>query len=145
MDQRAGFIGHSLSPLEQELVDDIVVHASFQRTPEFLFERWQRLVDEVEHLYDDIVDEYINDLDTRNRLEDALSVIAPPRAWAIVETIRPWDLRFYEATSESRVPMSFRRSGPLRWWYYRVPASAGSGFRKHLRQLGLVDPGAGDR
>jgi len=94
---------------------------------------WERLVLQVEGGYNDIVDEYIHALTCRDLLEDVVALIAPPRTDRIIEVVKPWDLRFYEATEGLVEPIHKRPSHPLQWWFYRVPAKQGPRFERHLQ------------
>ncbi len=131
-DDATGSLLETLSPDERARLNDLLRHPSYLRTPELLLDTWQRLVAQVEGGYNDIVDEYVHALTCRDLLEDAISLVPPRKAERTVETVKPWDLRFSDATRGLPKPIHQRRSGPVRWWFYRIPARQGSRFQEHL-------------
>jgi len=94
-------------------------------TADRLIEGWEWLVDEVEAGYDDIVEEYANDLSTRDILDRLLAVASP----ALARTLRNWvealDRRFFAATTEASEPFHGAADPTSPYaasrWHWRVP------------------------
>lgn len=91
--------------------------------PEWGFEKWQRLVEEVERGATGTDDaEYGLDLRARDGLEEWLSVLSPTSKERWLDLIMPLDKRFERATRYVAQPTLWRPSSkPRRWWWYRVP------------------------
>lgn len=103
----------SLGPTLKRM--SLIAHRPF--TIDGLLNAWQAFVSEVEIGYQYSVDEYTNDLSTRNliqRLIDEAPSSARDKIMAAVETV---DHRFDEATVEIETPL---RDWPFHWWR-RVP------------------------
>lgn len=98
-------------------------------SPERLLREWQRLVERVEHGYEDRYEEYTNELGVRDSLEDVISMVSPSSQDKIRAAVRPWDDRFDRATEFTHEPI-FRlgRCEPRRWWWHRIPKDANDSF-----------------
>lgn len=82
---------------------------------------------------DSILEEYVNDLDARGTLEDAIALLSPDGRQQLTEAVDAADRRFYAATRpiENAVwPGVGWKWKPQRWWYYRVPKSMTPGFEQ---------------
>jgi hypothetical protein len=78
---------------------------------------WRELVAQVEQGYDDVVEEYADDLAVRDRLQAVLAVLpqGAVRTW-VAREIEDIDGRFRAATRESDVG-----GADEPWWRRRVP------------------------
>ncbi len=81
---------------------------------------WHWLVREVENGYDDMCEEWQNDLDSRLIIERAIDQLPPDLSARLAERVRPWDDRFIEATRAVARP--YWHGG---WWADRVPKKIG--------------------
>jgi hypothetical protein len=109
-------------------------------TPEAHFVHWQRLVEKVEAGYDELGEEYVNELYIRDSLEDMVSMVSPSSQERLLEAIRPWDRRFESATRA--IPRALRpwRWEPRRWWWwwYPLPLDYGPDLEGPLRHIGVL-------
>ncbi len=137
------FVGSLLMEDDRRLLEDFFAYrralgGPHNLSPDRLLERWTRLVQAVENGYGDVYDEYANDIDGRDVLEDARSMVSPPSAEALLKVIAPLDQRFYAATHPiTRALYPANGWKPLRWWWYRVPRQPGRALRKHLEHIGV--------
>ncbi|MFC9969866.1 hypothetical protein ACFVH6_03070 [Spirillospora sp. NPDC127200] len=101
---------------------------------------WERLVTEVENGYEDMVDEYTNDLYCRNWLHEAwllldehLLVIWSPR-------VEELDGRFRAATvdDDGQAVGYFHRVDPDLWWWRRHPRLLVGELGEALRSAGAA-------
>ena len=108
-----------------------------------LIERWHGTVTSVEKTYPFTLDDYLNDLDLRTLLEDALDV-AGARASDSREHVRDIDERLRAATLPSPslwggdVEVEEEHSPEREWWYYRRPALLSDDLREELDSWGLI-------
>ncbi len=98
----------------------------YQFGPGHMFSAWVRLVERLESTGRFGMDaDYTNELDSRDILEGAITLVAPPAAASIRREVEPWDERFYTATRlASGDPLHLLGRSPWRpraWWWYRVP------------------------
>ncbi|HEX5385726.1 MAG TPA: hypothetical protein VFW66_03385 [Gemmatimonadales bacterium] len=124
-----------------------------------LVRRWEAIVDEVARGYDLTLDDYLNDMDLRERIARALTDDAtdPPGA---PHHGRPRSARRDERT-ESRLAGADARfheltvpTGPIwgapvaadeghdpahQWWYFRRPANPGPELARDLADAKLLD------
>jgi hypothetical protein len=118
-----------LSPTEAELVAEMTIGLQRKRgwadyvSLPYLLSNWPRIVDNVEG-YDGVIEEYWNDLDTRNILEDVIDELPHEVASRVAALLRPWDEKFRTRTVDS--PGLWRRSnGKPGWWNERFPVEPG--------------------
>ncbi|HEY2587718.1 MAG TPA: hypothetical protein VGI81_18370 [Tepidisphaeraceae bacterium] len=96
---------------------------------DYLLESWTRTVAAVEGGYWLSFDEYLNDMDSRNII-DELPTYASDDEWAGVETmLPPLDARFHAATRQVDACIwgecneeKYGYRPDRQWWYYRAPA-----------------------
>lgn len=117
-----------LDPHDRSLLEDFYVFrqeiAGFRITPELHVERWERLVGSVASIYHDAFEEFVNELDGRDILEDAVSVLSPPGRKTMRSAIDPIDERYDRLTQWSDEPLSPVPYPRRRWWWFRVPTNA---------------------
>jgi hypothetical protein len=78
------------------------------------------LVEQVETEYDDGVEDWENDLDSRKIIQRAIDELPTHLADRLAERVRPWDERFMAATKPVALP--YWSGG---WWSDRVPLELG--------------------
>src|SRR5438046_1079964 len=112
----------NLTPEEQAAVRSLEVSLSqrsrFALTLDKLFHLWNDFVNEVEAGYGSTVDEYLNDLSTRDLLDKIVNALSESGQHKVMARIRPIDERFAQAT-EPDVKKSlekFFKPGPGWWW-----------------------------
>jgi hypothetical protein len=87
-----------------------------------LFNDWVSLVKEVESGYADSVDDYTNDLTSRDLLEDLIRDSQPSLRAKLETALKPWDERFRRATThDDGKALSRFFSIKDRWWWRRTP------------------------
>ena len=108
----------------KELEARFTSRAGFPITLEGLVSSWGQFVAEVECGYEDSIDDYTNDLTTRDLLDEALQSAPERLRRTLYESIRPLDDRFYAATraDESGTLANFFKPGPS-WWWRRAPVN----------------------
>lgn len=100
-------------------------------TVEEMLNAWSALVNEVEGGYDDMVDEYTNDLTSRDWLAAALPMLTKPAQAAHQVTLDDLDHRFRAATLDDdgrAVGQFFHIDNKAGWWWRRVPTRHGGQF-----------------
>jgi len=87
-----------------------------------MIETWRELVAQIEEGYDDIIEEYFNDLSVRDLLDELLQVIPDGnvRSW-VTKEIETTDQRYREATREVDAPICGHGKGWESWWWWRAP------------------------
>jgi hypothetical protein len=82
--------------------------------------KWHWLVEQVEVGYDDMREEWENDLDSRLIVQRAIDELPEGLGERLAKRVRPWDERFRAATTPVARP--YWRGG---WWTDRVPLKMG--------------------
>jgi hypothetical protein len=132
-----------LSHEEFETVDRFNQRFAGRRHPvtaDTLFDNWMSLVAEVEGGYDSSVDDYGNDLTSRDLLEDLIQDSQPSLRAKLERALEPWDERFRRATAhdDRRALSRFFNIGDG-WWWRRTPTEGQ--LATYLRQR-VPSPGA---
>ena len=106
---------------------------------EGLVSEWERAVAQVEEGYPLGLDDYLNDLDGRQLLEEALEVASAIERAAAVARIREADARMLrgarlvnESLWGSRVADREGWTAEQNWWYFAVPLEPGPLLRDDL-------------
>ena len=93
---------------------------------------WERVVKQVERGYPLGLDDYLNDLDGRQLIEEALEVAPPPQRAGVLERVQEADARMRqrirlvgECLWGSRVAASEGWTAAGNWWYFAVPLKPG--------------------
>ncbi|MGH9802475.1 MAG: hypothetical protein ACRD82_19080, partial [Blastocatellia bacterium] len=96
-----------------------------------LVESWEKIVKSVEDVYLLTLDDYLNDLDARQLLEDALQVAPLIEQQKFEERIRQADDQMKGLTTRSSVglwgdELAEEEGGSPKknWWYYACPVDA---------------------
>jgi hypothetical protein len=112
--------------------------AAHRVTPEGLLRRWSTLVVAFEEGgYAGDIAELTNDLDGRDILEEALSLISPSGKVALSREILPFDERYEAATIEVAEPAKPDQVWiPRSWWWYRLPKRSTQDFQTSLGATG---------
>ncbi len=90
--------------------------AKFVLTVPKLIAAWSRFVVTVEDGYSHLIEEYCNELDSRDLLQEAVDQVASDTSQRLRGVLEPWDRRFKAATVPSEPPVW--RGG---WWAERIP------------------------
>jgi len=109
-----------------------------------LIAEWERVAEEIGgEPYEFGLDDYLNDLDTRDILHGALEA-AGTDARAIRAAMEAADEQFKAATKSVKECLwgeSLARqhgwSAKKEWWYYRVPAESGADLEEDLKAAGI--------
>jgi hypothetical protein len=93
-------------------------------TVDTLFNDWMSLVTGVEDGYAGSVDDYTNDLTSRDLLEDLIRDSQPSLRAKLERALKPWDERFRRATTpdDAKVLSRFFNIKD-RWWWHRTPTT----------------------
>ncbi len=104
-----------------------------------LLARWERVVDEVDAVYRLGLDDYLDDMDLRQLLEDALDVAPPETREALAPRLREADERMRDMLVDwgrclwGEEQARARGWTPERnWWYFNRPAGPGLELREDL-------------
>ncbi|MBV6521725.1 MAG: hypothetical protein MNPFHGCM_01869 [Gemmatimonadaceae bacterium] len=109
-----------------------------------LVDRWETTTDSIERGYHGLLDEYLNDMDLRDILEDALDVAAMPDDAPLRRRVSLADARVRRATVACgpiwgrEVAESETMDPALQWWYFVRPASPPDDLRQELEGEGLL-------
>lgn len=113
-------------------------------TVDTLLNDWVSLVAEVEAGYAGSVDDYTNDLTSRDLLEDLIRGSQPSLRAKLEGALEPWDERFRRATAydDRRALSRFFNIGDG-WWWRRTPTEGqlATYLRQRVPSPGTV-PGA---
>ncbi len=83
---------------------------------------WRKFVEAVETGYTLTGYDYVNDLSTRDSLEELLIAAREPLGPKLThEIVTPLDERFRAATRALPRPLRLGGSDQARWWWFRVP------------------------
>ncbi len=111
---------------------------------EGLLKHWQGTVEAVGEGYDLTMDDYLNDMDTRDILAGALDVLNSDQRTAAEAHLEKLDRRFRDLTVEcgpvwgEQVAKENGHDPGDHWWYFRRPRSPSPDFEEELREAGLV-------
>lgn len=106
---------------------------------EGLVSEWERVVDQVREGYPLGLDDYLNDLDSRQMLEDALELAPDDEQTVARERVRTADLRMRTVVTPAaeclwgaRVASVEGWNPERNWWYFNLPRSPGTMLREDL-------------
>lgn len=104
-----------------------------------LLQQWSYFVSRVEQGYEETIYEYINDLSSRDALEEVLLKVPPSLSEKLLVLIQPLDERFNNVTQEVERPLLPSATGelPAHWWF-RVPKMLGAELENDLRSEGHI-------
>jgi hypothetical protein len=115
--------------------------AGYRITLDSLLSRWSYFIGQCEKGYEDCLDEYTNDLGTRELLQEVIEKVTPHLAAKLKAHLVEKDRRFIEATEEISTPLLTLHK-PLghikRMLYFRVPKKLGEDMEKELRSMGVL-------
>ena len=104
-----------------------------------LVETWEGVVEAVADEYQLGMDDYLNDLDSRQLLEDALAVAPKPeqakydlRVSEADEQMKSLTTKIEECLWSDEVAEEEGWNAKANWWYYRIPKSAGEDLMDEL-------------
>jgi len=109
-----------------------------------LIDRWEETTASIERGYDGLLDEYLNDMDLRDILADALEVVALPDESSFRQRVGIADARVRRATVACGpiwgrdVAESEAMDPALQWWYFVRPATPNDDLRQELASEGLL-------
>lgn len=110
---------------------------------EGLVAEWERTVRQVDDGYPLGLDDYLNDLDGRQLIEDALDVASESQRLALEERVHRADERMRALVKMLGECLWGRRVAEVegwtpdeQWWYFAVPASPGPLLREDLEERG---------
>ncbi len=103
----------------------------------YLYRRWQEVAHKVQAGYDLTIDDYTNDLSTRDILARVLRAVSPSAGRAIEAAIEEADSVFRSATVPSERTVYGKPLDLDGWWWHRIPKRAGEELGEDLRKLGL--------
>jgi hypothetical protein len=134
-----------LDDKELETVDRFNQRFARRRHPitaDTLFNDWVSLVTEVEGGYADSVDDYTNDLTSRDLLEDLIRDSQPSLRAKLERALKPWDERFRRATRpDDEKALSRYFNIKDRWWWHRTPAKGQLAVYLRQRASSPMDEG----
>jgi hypothetical protein len=151
MPNRGGVVNLGSLELSQEELETVdrfnqrFARRRHQITVDTLFVDWTSLVTEVEGGYAASVDDYTNDLTSRDLLEDLIQDSQPSLRAKLEAALKPWDERFRRATAHDD-GQALSRFFNLRdgWWWRRTPTKGqlATYLQRHTPPPGAVP---GDR
>ncbi|MFN8572223.1 MAG: hypothetical protein U0132_09205 [Gemmatimonadaceae bacterium] len=109
-----------------------------------LLSEWERVATALEQGYDGLLDEYLNDMDLRDILEDALDVAAVADDAPVRHRVAQLDARVKAVTVSCgpiwgrEVAESEAMDPALQWWYFVRPKNPGDDLRGELEGEGLL-------
>lgn len=111
---------------------------------EGLVTAWERVAEQIERGYDLTLDDYLNDLDTRQILEVVLAAMPEPDG-PLLDRMRAADGRVRAATVPTRQCVWGDGAAPgwssrRNWWYFVVPAHPGEDLADEIAREGFDAP-----
>ena len=109
-----------------------------------LVDRWSDIVDEVEDGYPLPLDDYLNDMDLRDVLADALKLASSDVARPTVERLKLVDARMRAASVVTGclwgedVEKDDKLDPSRQWWYYQHPCELNDELEAELDAWGLL-------
>jgi hypothetical protein len=109
-----------------------------------LVDRWHRIASAIASGYDGALDEYLNDMDIRDILEDALDVAALPDNHELRQRVLAADGQVRAVTVEcgpiwgSEVAEAESMDRSLQWWYFIRPRDPVGMLRSEMETEGLL-------
>jgi hypothetical protein len=107
-----------------------------------LVESWEKVVQSVEAGYSLTLDDYLNDLDARQLLEEALQVASPTEQQKFEERIRQADDQLKGLTTRSGVCLWGDElaeeegwTAKKNWWYYACPVDADADLLAEIAEV----------
>ena len=127
-----GQLVFNFSDAEKQSIKDILVDysnkAKYQLSLEMFMEQWKNLVDDLRTEYLLSIDDYINDLDTREILQDIMNSCSDNKDF--IEWVVEIDNHFLNLTTEVNRPLvPAVNNNPIGWWWYRIPKNRHEDFR----------------
>ena len=109
-----------------------------------LLDRWDATAASVERGYDGLLDEYLNDMDLRDILAEALDAAALPDESPVRQRVDAADARVRAATVACgpiwgpEVAESETMDPAIQWWYFVRPKNPRADLRAELQAEGLL-------
>ena len=109
-----------------------------------LVDRWNRIASQIADGYDGALDEYLNDMDIRDILEDALDIAALPEGHDLRKRVLAADGRVRDVTVECgpiwgvEVAEAESMDRALQWWYFIRPREPVGMLRTEMETEGLL-------
>jgi hypothetical protein len=109
-----------------------------------LLSRWDATAASIERGYDGLLDEYLNDMDLRDILEEAMDAAALPDESPVRRRVRAADDRVRAATVACgpiwgrEVAESETMDPAIQWWYFVRPRHPSNDLRIELEAEGLL-------
>lgn len=108
---------------------------------EGLVENWEHVVDQVAKGYPLDLDSYLNDLDSRQLIQEVLSIVDATEHTHLMERIAAADLRMKTVVIPAReclwgdqVALDEGWNREQNWWYFNQPKSAGPELLEDLER-----------
>lgn len=96
---------------------------------------WNKLVNEIEIGYPYDIFEYLNDLFSRNVIQDVIDTDPQPLTQQIILVVDEIDKRFFEYTHEITEPLSANKR---EFWWLRIPNKLTPGLCDDLNSEGYI-------
>lgn len=104
-----------------------------------LVETWEIIVTEVSHGYDLTLDDYLNDMDTRQLIDEVQDLASTPSDRALLRRLERMDAMMKTMLEPSRhclwgeaAAKDRRWNRPHHWWYYMQPKHPGPDLQDEL-------------
>lgn len=106
---------------------------------EGLIEQWEHAVDDVEEIYPLGLDDYLNDMDNRQLLDEAMAVAPESERRAVIARMRRADERMRGLTEPAGrclwgadLAEQHDWTPQRNWWYFTQPSDPGPELREDL-------------
>jgi hypothetical protein len=131
-----------LSPDEtaevQAQLDVITATVGFAPTLDTLLTEWAIFVARLEVGYEDSIYDYLDDLATRDLLQQIVDAASPTLRQKLASTLEPWDARFTQTTHAVEDTMVQIAWNGDRTWDRRVPNVLTGDLARDLRSAGFA-------
>lgn len=141
MDSENGSIAISaeVSRTVTPIIAGMVERSGYQISLDGLIRSWKELVSLVEVGYDESIYEYINDLSTRDLIQEILTGVPMAVRGKVEGIVHPLDARFVAATREITRPISAGGVEPPGPWRHRIPKKLSQQLGRDLQTEGLLE------
>jgi hypothetical protein len=105
---------------------------------DYLLKKWVSTVQKIEHGYDLSIQEYVNDISSRNIIYKISSLVDKDLSEKIYKFVSAWDIKFNEATKTIAEPLVREADIHEQPWWFRIPKKLVGDLRDDLISEGLV-------
>jgi len=121
------------------ILNSLSERAKYPLSVNYLLQKWEDFVAQVEKGYEGSIYEYTNDLSIRDVLEDILLKAPLSLHDKLIQRVQPWDDRLHETTRKTSVPLAPAVPQDAPSWWFRIPKKLARQLENDLRSEGILE------